>query len=385
MGVHGTANLLGAIFTVDGTLDSQLTGELTLTLKTAPPSHIESFGTGENAFAIEFVTVGDPGNPDDVAAGTTPAAGGVDYTYSIGKHEISRAMVEKANADAEAGLNISLWTGAPYGNQPATGISWYEAAQFVNYLNTSQGHAAAYKFDGDGNFQLWQEGDAGQERDAGYDSDNPFRNSQAVYVLPTLDEWYKAAYYDPAHGGPEVGGYWNYPTGSDSAPLGVGSGTDPGTAVFGSGNRDPVDVTQAGGLSPYGTMGQGGNVWEWEETAWDLVNDQPGSDEWRGAWGGKWSNWAADHTKSSARSNDHPELLYKQAMGFRVACRPEFAGNLLPPSFGSFEVDTEAALKIELQVGKTDLGLPTAEVYFEGSIENLPAGILFVLPSAWSG
>ena len=62
-------------------------------------------------------------------------------------------------------------------------ISWYEAAQFVNYLNTSQGHVAAYKFDGDGNFQLWQGGDAGQERDEGYDPDNPFRNSQAAWPV----------------------------------------------------------------------------------------------------------------------------------------------------------------------------------------------------------
>ena len=33
----------------------------------------------------------------------------------------------------------------------------------------------------------------------------------------------------------------------------------------------------AGGLSPYGTDGQGGNVWEWEETEYDLVNDSSSS------------------------------------------------------------------------------------------------------------
>ena len=37
-----------------------------------------------------------------------------------------------------------------------------------------------------------------------------------AYVLPTEDEWYKAAYYDPAMpGGP---GYWEYPTCSDMPP-----------------------------------------------------------------------------------------------------------------------------------------------------------------------
>jgi len=33
-------------------------------------------------------------------------------------------------------------------NVPITNVSWYEAAQFVNWLNTSTGHQAAYKFTG---------------------------------------------------------------------------------------------------------------------------------------------------------------------------------------------------------------------------------------------
>ena len=35
----------------------------------------------------------------------------------------------------------------------------------------------------------------------------------------------------------------------------------------------PADITLAGGLSPYGTMGQGGNVYEWMETEDDLANN----------------------------------------------------------------------------------------------------------------
>jgi len=64
-----------------------------------------------------------------------------------------------------------------------------------------------------------------------YNAANPFRNSNAYYFLPSEDEWYKAAYYDPnANGG--AGGYWNYATGSDSAPTAVASGTTSGTAVY---------------------------------------------------------------------------------------------------------------------------------------------------------
>ena len=37
-------------------------------------------------------------------------------------------------------------TGGPRPAMPATGISWNEAARFVNWLNVSQGHPVAYKF-----------------------------------------------------------------------------------------------------------------------------------------------------------------------------------------------------------------------------------------------
>jgi hypothetical protein len=61
----------------------------------------------------------------------------------------------------------------------------------------------------------------------------------ARYWIPTENEWYKAAYYDPAKGGVGVPGYWNYPTRSDTVPSGVvadanGNGTyNPGGTVPG--------------------------------------------------------------------------------------------------------------------------------------------------------
>jgi len=148
---------------------------------------------------------------------------------------------------------------------PATGLSWNEAARYVNWLNASQGYALAYEFatqpgdvgyDPNENIFLWQSGDPG------FDGSNPFRNSMTHYFLPSTDEWYKAAFYDPnADGG--AGGYWDYPTGSDFVPTFVGGGTNPGTAVW---NQDflqgPADITKAGGLSPYHTMAQAGKLWE---------------------------------------------------------------------------------------------------------------------------
>ena len=61
----------------------------------------------------------------------------------------------------------------------------------------------------------------------------------ARYWIPTENEWYKAAYYDPSKGGVGVPGYWNYPTRSDTVPSGVvadanGNGTyNPGGTVPG--------------------------------------------------------------------------------------------------------------------------------------------------------
>ena len=223
----------------------------------------DTFGSGANSFDIEFVTIGNPGNPADVTGVPNPA-GSVTYDYRIGKYEIPEDAVRNANAlSAEAGqpLGITLDTRGP--NKPATSLSWFEAARFVNWLNTSTGHTAAYKFDAGGYFQLWA------PADPGYNPANLFRNSLASYFLPSADEWYKAAFYDPA-----IGDYWDYPTGSNDPPISVPFGTAPGTAVWNQpGEQGPAEVNLAGGLSPYGTMGQGGNVWEWEETELDLVNN----------------------------------------------------------------------------------------------------------------
>ena len=230
-------------------------------------AEIITFGSGVNSFGIDFVEIGDPGNVADTAGEPNPA-GSVDYTYRISKYEISRDMVIKATS--EGSLLISLGDLSLNGgnglDRPATGITWYEAAIFTNWLNTSKGLAPAYKFNGNV-FETWSPGDVG------YDADNPFRNSLATYVIPSVDEWYKAAYFDPINNV-----YYDYALGSNTPPTPVASGTDPGTAVYNFASIGPADVFDAGGLSPYGVMGLGGNVTEWNETAFDLVNNSASED-----------------------------------------------------------------------------------------------------------
>ena len=271
-------------------------------------SLLETFGTGANAFTMEFVTIGNPNNAADTTGIPNPA-GSVAYTYNLGKYEVSREMITKANSAGSLGITMADMSnrGGNGVNRPATGISWNEAAIYVNWLNTSTGGTAAYKFVG-GTFQLWSAGDAG------YNSNNLFRNSNAKFWLPSIDEWYKAAYGN-------LNGTWNnYATGSDSAPTAVASGTAANTAVYKQGVIDgPADITSAGGLSPYGTMGQGGNVWEWTETARDGSNDIVGED--RELRGGIWS-----HDQYFLRATDWGSgnpAISSNDIGFRVASVPE--------------------------------------------------------------
>jgi len=268
---------------------------------------LQTFGSGLNAFTMDFVTIGNPGNAADTTGDPNPA-GSVGYIYNIGKYEVSRDMITKANAAGILGITMADMSsrGGNGVNRPATGVNWYEAATYVNWLNTSTGGTAAYKFVG-GTFQLWSAGDAG------YNVNNLFRNSNAKFWLPSIDEWYKAAYGN-------LNGTWNnYATGSDSAPTAVAGGTAANTAVYKQGvMAGPADITNAGGLSPYGTMGQGGNVWEWTETARDGSNNIVGEN--REVRGGEWS-----HDQYFQRASDWGSgpVAGVDFHGFRVASVPE--------------------------------------------------------------
>jgi sulfatase modifying factor 1 len=234
----------------------------------------DTFGSGANSFEIEFVTIGNPGNSADTTGRPDPA-GSVPYSYRIGKYEVSEQMIDKANA--LGGLGITKDARGP--DKPATGVSWFEAAKFVNWLNLSTGNAPAYKFDGAGTFQLWL------PSDAGYNANNQFRNVLTKYFLPSVNEWYKAAYYDPA-----AGVYYDYPTGSDLPPVSVVSGAMSNTAVYQQ--LGPADISQAGGLSPYGSMAQGGNIWEWNETDFNVGATRVPDVSGRGVRGGAWSHFS---------------------------------------------------------------------------------------------
>jgi hypothetical protein len=332
------------------------------------------FGNGANQFTMDFVTIGNPNNPADTT-GTPNPVGSVAYTYNLGKHEVSRDMINKANT--AGGLGITMSDMSSYGgngvNKPATGVTWHEAAKFVNWLNTSTGGTAAYKFVS-GTLQQWS------PTDAGYNASNLFRNSQAKYVIASRDEWYKGAYGSPN------GTWYNYPTGSDSRPSAVAGGTDPNTAVYG-GQAGPADINNAGGLSSYGTMGQGGNVWEWNETAHDGVYNTVGESlEMRG---GSW-DIGSDYLDASYRNYYvDPAIDGNNSYGFRVVVVSDFNSTI---NNGEVTITGYTGTGGVVEIPATIGGLPVTTIgqnafQSKTSVTSvvIPNGVTTILDAAFAG
>ncbi len=268
-----------------------------LAASAAVSARADTITHGSTTINMAFVNVGNPGNPADttvmITDGTT-GYGAVGYAYRIGTYDVTAAQWAAVEA---ADPNVGT---APYwsGSQPAAGMNWNQAAEFCNWLTTGNALSGYYSISG------------GSATPNALSHDAYAALHGTTYFLPTENEWYKAAYYSGSGST-----YYLYPTGSNSVPTAVYSGTAAGTAVFSSNGVSPTApaaVDQAGGLSPYGTMGQGGNVWQWNETA-------TGSS--RGLRGGHWYN-NSNYLASSDRDYDTP-TDGDNTVGFRVAEVPE--------------------------------------------------------------
>ena len=289
----------------------------------------DTFGAGGNQFDIDFVGISGDTNP-------TSGYGIVDGDYRMGTLEITNDQYAKFAAELGvpvAGDPSNAYDESPYftgADVPSNEVSWYEAAQFVNWLNTSTGHQAAYKFtgtQGTGGYALdtWSPAEA----DGGT---NLYRHKDAFYYLPTEDEWVKAGYWngtalqtyatkpgDTLHQGDGTSGTgWNYYDG--------GYATDPyGPWNVGSGSEE---------LN--GTFDMMGNVWEWMESPY-FANDY-GTVSYRGLRGGSYVGTDLG-LASSSRYYSYPDREIS-SIGFRVASEvPE------PCSLGLLSLGGLAVLK----------------------------------------
>jgi formylglycine-generating enzyme len=256
---------------------------------------------GSMTIDLEFVTVGNPGNAGELSGsgaggyGPDRICGAVDYIYNIGKYEVTADHWAQVIAvDPNVG-NAGEWSGS----QPTAGTSWHEAAKFCNWLTTGNANSGYYTIVD------------------GLATPNALRHDAyaalygMTYFIPTEDEWYKAAYYDGS-----AGIYYDYPTGSNSVPDGIDFyGDSSFDVVFNDGYEQvyPNAVTNVGVASPYGTVGQGGNVWERNETAIGLA---------RGLRGGVWAGNSSILLNSFRDDYGFPTYEVS-GIGFRVAMIPE--------------------------------------------------------------
>ncbi|MCZ7618149.1 MAG: SUMF1/EgtB/PvdO family nonheme iron enzyme [Myxococcota bacterium] len=271
---------------------------------------------------IDWVPIGNAGNPADTPSSNCYAAncGSVSYDYWISKYEVTNAQyAELLNAKAAAdplGLyNTGMGSSATFGgitrsgssgsysyavkpgfaNKPVTYVSFYDSLRFANWLNNGQGSASTET----GAYTLLG-GTATPNNGL-----TVTRNAGANIVLPSENEWYKAAYYSPG------GVYFDYPTGTNSMTGCVAPGSDTGNSANCAGAGSVLTDAGAYGLSdsPYGTYDQGGNVSEWNE---EIVYGS-----YRGFRGGSWYGYAGYLAASSP-------ILYGPTfegyyVGFRVA------------------------------------------------------------------
>jgi formylglycine-generating enzyme len=276
--------------------------------------------------ALQFVTVGDPGNLADtlIQNDGTSGYGSVAVAFAIGKYEVSNEQyVEFLNAVAKIdpnGLYNPLMAsdsgggivrdGAPgeyfytakvgMRRKPVVFVSWFDAIRFSNWLHNGKpsGPQDATTTE-DGAYVLAAGGAAGP------------RKAGASYFLPTENEWYKAAYHDPSK--PSGSKFWLYATKSNAVPAASGENvTIPNSAnYYDQGPLNPT-LTPIGGftvaVSYYDTHDQSGNCDEWTETA---------NAELRVNRGGAFA-YPESRMRSSVRAGYQPDVENAWT-GFRVA------------------------------------------------------------------
>jgi sulfatase modifying factor 1 len=152
------------------------------------------------------------------------------------------------------------------------------------------------------------------------------KNAGATWWIPSENEWYKAACYDPSPSGPKNDGYWLYPMRSDSTPLNeigawanqanyyAGDFSVTQSSIYSSSQNYLTDGDAYGGLANYyGTYDQGGNVDEWNES--QMLRGAG----WNGS-GDLFENLAGLRSTSDRYTVQGDARSY---MGFRVASVPE--------------------------------------------------------------
>lgn len=313
------------------------------------------------AINIETVSVGNAGNTND-----RWGYGAVDYDYNIGKFEVTAgeytAFLNAVAAtdtyalyfismDAsfnEYGCNIirsGSWgsynysVAADWADRPVNFVNLGSAARFANWLHNGQPASGQdLTTTEDGAYYL-----------NGATSPSELiaisREPDATWVIPTKNEWHKAAYHKNDG---VTDNYFGYPTSSNAAPSNDLIDPDPGNnATY---FNTPTDFTigsqyyrTVGGAhenseSPYGTFDQGGNIDEWTQES--------------GRRGGSFLSYGPTGELHAAGDYGREPTNLSRTIGFRVAMVPEPATMSLLCLGVSWSAGTDCTQK-ETQVKRT--------------------------------
>jgi formylglycine-generating enzyme required for sulfatase activity len=216
---------------------------------------------------ITTVPIGNPGNAPDPTTGY----GSVAYTYNIGATEVTNAQYAAfLNAVAATDTNSLYSTGMSGAlggiirsgssgsytyatvigreNHPVNYVSFWDATRFANWLHNGQPAGAQNNSTTeDGTYTLTPDG---------ISANTVARNPSWQWAVTSENEWYKAAYHQPASAGGDSDNYWLYPTSSNSITTNQANYADVITITT------PVGSYAA---NFYGTFDMGGNVFEWTE------------------------------------------------------------------------------------------------------------------------
>ena len=211
---------------------------------------------------IDTVKVGNAGNLADT--GGTVSLGAVNYDYYIGTTEVTAGQytaflnavastsdvndlynVNMFNNEHGCGIQkttvdgVSTYTVTKGDNMPVNYVSVYDAMRFCNWLSTGNTEIGVYTFTGANDISLVVRNDAAWQAGG--------------IAIASLDEWYKAAFYQGN------GTYSMYANGTNTAPTAD-------EANYNISGIDTITDVDFGATSHYGTYGQNGNVWEWTDT-----------------------------------------------------------------------------------------------------------------------
>jgi formylglycine-generating enzyme required for sulfatase activity len=261
------------------------------------------------AVNIDWIDVGNAGNAAD-----TTYRGAVDYTYQIGKYEVTNAQYgaflnAAAKTDSYGLYNSSMSSygitrgGGPgsytysvttaLANRPVVYVSWFDAARMANWMVNGQGSGSTET----GSYTL-----------NGAISGIITKNAGAQVYIPTENEWYKAAYYKAASQT-----YSLYANGQNSISTADANYNSDSSAIVGSYSSDP---------SFYGTFDQSGNVLEWTDQLDAALEIR------RITRGGSFLSDAEQKLSSYWKYEELPTTEFI-SIGFRLASVPEPTSMLL--------------------------------------------------------